>query len=190
MYGEDMRRVLVVCAALLPGCIEWSPSTASSSATAATEDAEETAGAATEASTTEATPLTTTGAPHVPEGLFRCLETELCDRWDCAAGCDGLGPEGMCALSALYDRTFGVIEVVRCEEECALHRLIPRAEGTDDVRWQWRTQTKPPGYGEIQDCMLQPPEFFEACLTNFGPDCADPATWVHNCEPAHEVCFE
>ncbi|MDC0669305.1 hypothetical protein [Nannocystis radixulma] len=183
-----MRRVVLAGVVLLAGCAAR-PSSDEATAVDATTDTETTG----EASATEAVEPTTTsapGGPHIPEGLFMCLDTELCVRWDCAGGCEEPGPEAMCVLSALYERTFGVVEVVRCDGDCALHRLIPRGLGTDDVRWQWRSQTNPPGYAEIVDCMLRPREFFESCLLTFTPECADPAAWVEDCSPSLEVCFD
>jgi len=180
-----MRRI-VLGVALLIACVERPPPGD------ATSEGEATAAATGEADATAAEPTTrtATSGPYIPEGLFMCLETELCPRWDCTGGCEGPGPEAMCAWSALYDRTSGVIEVTHCDGDCELHRLIARGEGTDAVRWQWRTQTKPPGYAEIVDCVLQPPEFFEACLVGFTPECGDPAAWVKNCQPTGEVCFD
>lgn len=178
-----MRRV-VLGVALLIACVERPPpgdATSEGASGSSTGAADPTA----------AEPATTTASgPHLPEGLFMCLETELCPRWDCAGACEGPGPEAMCAWGALYDRTFGVIEVARCDGDCVLHRMIPRGEGTEEVRWQWRTDTKPPGYAEIVDCVLQPPEFFEACLVGFTPECGDPAAWVKHCAPTAEVCFD
>ncbi|PCC69368.1 hypothetical protein SAMN02745121_08089 [Nannocystis exedens] len=185
-----MLRRVVVGLALWSGCSERPPgapgeSTSEDSTTTTTTGAGDPA----TASATSEEPAPTSG-PYLPEGLFACLDNQSCSRWDCAGGCEQPGPEGMCALGALYDRATGVIEVARCDGPCALHRLIPRGAGTDEVRWQWRSQTKPPGYAEIVDCMLQPRDFFEACLIAFTPECADPAAWVKDCQPTGEVCFD
>ena len=174
---------LLVGLALWSGCGERSEESASEGSTSTTGASDPT----TTNATSEEPPA---GGPYLPEGLFACLDNQLCSRWDCPGGCEAAGPEGMCALAALYDRTTGVIEVARCDGPCALHRLIPRGLGTDEVRWQWRSQTKPPGYAEIVDCMLKPREFFESCLIAFTPECADPAAWVEGCRPSAEVCFD
>lgn len=181
-----MGRHFLVGLALWSGCGER-PGESASEGSTSTTGAE---GPATTSAADETSEEPAGGGPYVPEGLFACLDDPLCSRWDCAGGCEAAGPEGMCALAALYDRTTGVIEVSRCDGPCALHRLIPRGQGTDDVRWQWRSQTRPPGYAEIVDCVLKPREFFEACLIAFAPECADPAAWVENCQPSAEVCFD
>ncbi|MDC0721256.1 hypothetical protein [Nannocystis bainbridge] len=172
----------------IAGCSERLPGTPDAS----TGDSTATTGAGdpTTAATSEASEEPGASGPHLPEGLFACLDNPLCPAWDCAGGCEGPGPAGMCALAALYDRATGVIEVARCDGGCALHRLIPRGAGTDEVRWQWRSQTQPPGYAEIVDCMLKPRELFEACLIAFTPECGDPAAWVEDCQPTEEVCFD
>lgn len=192
-----MHRTLL-CVALVSGCVERvQPDTSSATADEPETTASEPTTTADEPTTTTGPepattgePAETTSAPHAPEGLFMCPETELCPRWDCADGCDEPGPEGMCVFKALQDRAAGSLEIERCVGDCTVYRLIPRGEGTDAARWQWQWQTSPPGYSDVHDCELQSPEFFSGCLAEFTAVCADPAEWVKNCLPTSAVCFD
>lgn len=82
-----------------------------------------------------------------------------------------------------------MIEAARCDGPCALHRLILAATGPDEVRGQWRSQTR--RRGEIVDCTPKPRERFEACLIAFTPECADPAAGLmHSGRPARAAAID
>jgi hypothetical protein len=201
-----MRRVVVVSVALVGGCFtelpmqpgtgsETTTATASSgtgeSSTSATSGTSSSTATSGPAGDTDVDPPTTTGATTegpAEEGLFACVMKLPCGLWDCTEGCDEPGPEGMCVLTALRERTSGPLEIARCDKNCALHVVIPRGSGTEEVQWQSRTQADPTTYSELRGCVLQPPEFFAGCLMNFGPDCADPAKWVVDCAEAEPIC--
>jgi hypothetical protein len=95
---------------------------------------------------------------------------------------------GMCVLAALRDRAPGALELTRCDGECAVHLLLPRASGTDEVQWQWRLEAEPTTLSEVRRCALKPAEFFADCLLKFSADCADPAAWLVDCAATEPMC--
>lgn len=123
-----------------------------------------------------------------PQGLFAC-DPLACPRWDCSQGCSMAGPEGVCVLKALRDRTTGGVEIETCKDGvCRVRHVAIRGGGTEDATHQWHDHADPPQYSETWVCELGPSEFFTACLTQFTPECADPDQWVANCAMGPASC--
>lgn len=205
-----MRRVLVVSVALVGGCFTELPAmpgtgsdgttttTGSGDTSSATSGTTGTgaptgsgAGSGTAGTTDGDLPTTgtTTGEP-APEGLFACVDVPGCALWDCTGACDAADPAGACVLAALRDRMVtDALEIARCDKDCAVHVLLPRGSGADEVRWQSQLQGEPATLSEARQCALKSAQFFADCLVNFGPDCSDPAAWVTDCVTVAPMCI-
>lgn len=159
----------------------------SSGATEAT-DADVTGGAASGSTTVE-----TGGGEGVallcPAADYACgvdpWEVEPC------ADCQELTPLAECVLSQLRDSTCAAFAVDRCDGGCVRDYYFLRCSG-DSALIQ---SVELDGQGNevvslgVQLCTTTNATYFQTCVADYKPGCADPETWVIECVPyVREEC--
>ncbi|MCA9717054.1 MAG: hypothetical protein H6713_27625 [Myxococcales bacterium] len=146
---------------------------------------------ATDGDTTTTTPDETTGQVSPWDGLFACLVDTPCDTWELPS-CEGdvcppLDAAGACVLQRLETRGGNErLQYRMCQGECELTGLVLRGATDDRLDRQRATLDEadlPTNYDAITRCTLVEPAFFAACLEEFTPPCADPASWMTGCTP-------
>lgn len=153
-----------------------------------------------------------TGAPGEPEpctclcgtnGCPSVVMTELLE--SCFDRlCGELVPHGLgrlpseydlCVLTALRDRVPGLVEMRLEQFVVADYRA--HLDGGEQVQFTKRSASgvcSSPLQGQwehVESCTLQPPSFFDDCLTAEGPDlqsCLAGVSWVTDCQPAAPTC--